>query len=286
MAMRPGGPSASSAFEVDTNLVLINALVTDGRGTPIRNIQPSQFHIFEGGKEQPINFCAREDGPASIGIVLDASGSMGAALEYAQNAVGELLRRSNPLDEYFLVTFQDHPTTDVPFTKDLQLLTSAVGSLSGKGSTALVDALYLAGQQVQRARYPKRAILVISDGADNHSRYTLNDVKRMTSEMSCPIFTVGLRSPWATGNRFSIQRRDVGILEAISRFTGGKNFTVFDLRRLDSIVGQIASEIRSEYLLGYVAPSSGGQARRVQIKVDPEIGRSVRIEYRQTYLYR
>jgi VWFA-related protein len=277
-------PRSGPPIQVDANLVLINALVTDRRGVPISNLNTSQFHIFEAGKEQPIRFSMRGDGSASIGIVLDTSGSMGANMERAKAAAIHFLRCINAKDEYALITFQGHPSISLPFTKNLDSLTAAIASLKGRGSTALIDALYLAMRQMHQANYLRKAILVVSDDIDNHSRYTMQEIQRVATEASCPVYTICLPSQASSGNRFSIRRRPDGILDSISRLTGGRNFTVFSTRKLDAIVEQIAAEIEGQYLLGFVAPYFGAPTRRVDLQVDP-IGQPLKVTYRRSYQY-
>jgi Ca-activated chloride channel family protein len=266
-----------------TNLVLINALVTDRHGTPLTNLNQQQFHIFEAGIEQEVKFCAQEDVPASIGIVLDTSGSMGTGLELLKAAAMEFLRAGNPADEYLLVQFRDRPKILVPFTSDGEQLTAAIRHLQAGGSTALLDAVYLTVQEVQRAKKARKAVLVISDGLENHSRYTDKDVNRLVSEVDFPIYAVNVRRNPGSGNRFSIQQRDPGILESISTETGGKIFTIMGSRELASVLELVASEIRHEYVLGYISTDEAERSRRVHIKIDPLRGQVVKLSYRQKY---
>jgi Ca-activated chloride channel family protein len=268
---------------LQTNLVLINAVVTDRHGAPITDLNTPQFHVFEAGKEQVIKFCAQEDVPASIGIVLDTSGSMGTNVELLKAAVIEFLRAGNAADEYLIVMFRDHPKILVPFTSYGDQLTAAIRHLQAGGPTALLDAIYLTVQEVQHVKKARKAVLVISDGLENHSHYTAKEMNRLVSEVDFPIYAINLRSNPASGNRFSIQQRDPGILEAISTETGGRLYTIMGARKLASVLELIASEIRHEYVLGYVPSDEGGDSGRIHIKIDPSPVQAVKVSYRQRH---
>lgn len=138
-ALRP----PKSNIRVNSDLVLINASITDSHGTPVTDIAPSRFHLFEDGIEQTIRYCVSEDSPVSIGLVLDTSGSMGDKLAGVKKAAMQFVRAANPWDEFFLLIFRDRPEIVVPFTSDTQRLISEIESAEAGGSTALLDAFYL-----------------------------------------------------------------------------------------------------------------------------------------------
>ena len=266
--------TASSNLRVESDLVLINVLVTDSHGKIVPDLDHSRFHLFEEGQEQVIKYCSSTDVPISIGLVLDASGSMGEKLSVLKKAAIEFVRAANPLDEYFLLEFRDRPEVVVPFMSDTDQLMKAVDSMKAGGSTAFLDAIYLALQEVRTGRNARRAVVVVSDGMDNHSRYSERETKRLALEADSPLYAINLWEPQRSGNRYAIQRRDPGLLEQISAPTGGRTFAVRDSKKLLAAAELISSEIRSEYILGYV-PSNrrrDGKFRHVSVRVDPSAG--------------
>lgn len=158
-------------IRIKSDLVLINAFVTDSTGKPITGLTASQFKVFEDGNEQVITSCSNEDVPVSIGLVLDRSGSMSAKTGLIKTAAVQLARAANPSDEYFLVEFQSRAHVVVPFTADLDRLLRPVDRIQSGGNPTLFDAVHLAIEEMRYARFPRKALLIISDGMDNHSRY-------------------------------------------------------------------------------------------------------------------
>ena len=276
----------SANIRVRSDLVLINALVTDAAGRVISDLGAHRFRVFEDGHEQLIRYFAAEDSPVSIGLVLDTSGSMGNKLTAVKGAAIRLIHSGNASDEYFLLEFRDRPEIVVPFTSDTGQLVSAVDSLEVGGSTALLDGIYLALQQVRRGKHPRNAVVVVSDGMDNHSRHSLKETRRLAVEADSPVFTVNMWEPDRSGNRYAIQRRDLGFLEEIARPTGGRSFFARDSKRLISAVEQIGVEIRHEYVIGYMPSNreADGRLRRIQLRLEPAGARQrLKLSYRNGY---
>jgi Ca-activated chloride channel family protein len=284
-AQPPHSHFAAANMRVDSDLVLINTLVTDQRGMVIADLDTSRFRLFEDGMEQVIKFCVSEDVPVSIGLVLDTSGSMSTKLPLLKQAAVQFLRAGNPADEYYLIEFRDRPQVTLAFTTDTDELGRRIGQMQAGGATALFDAVHLAVHEMRRASNPRRAILVISDGLDNHSRYTERDTKKLLSEVGFPIYTINVYERPRSGSRYAIQRQDPGIIEAFSLHTGGRSFRVVNPKRLTSAAETIASEIRHEYILGYV-PSKrelDGRFHRVRVQVGPFAGPRFRVSHRVGY---
>ena len=276
--------SRPASIQVNSDLVLINALVTDERGAVVTGLGASAFRLFESGKEQVVKYCLNEDVPVSIGLVLDTSSSMSGKLALLKQAAVEFVRVGNASDEYFLIEFRNRPRLVLPLTRDLDQVTQSVGQLQAGGNTALLDALYLAVSEIQHTNNPRKALLLISDGLDNHSRYTESETRKLISELDVPIYTINLyESP--SGNRYAIQRQNPGILEAISTATGGRTFRELSPKKLSSVAKLIASEIRHEYILGYV-PSNrtrDGKFRHVHVLVEALTSQKIRISHREGY---
>jgi len=272
-------------LRVQSDLVLINALVTDSRGRPVTGLDISQFHLFEDGREQTIKSCSSEDAPVSIGLVLDSSGSMGDKIELLKKSSIQFVRAANPADEYFVVGFQARPELSVPLTTNTDRVLEFINRIEAGGSTALFDAIHLAVNEMRRAQYPRKALIIVSDGMDNHSRYTERETKRLMSEVDFPIYGISVWQPQRSGNRYAIQRQDPSTLEMLLPRSGGRVFAVRDLKKLSMTTELISVEIRNEYVLGY-APSNrqaNGKFHHVSINLESSPGRRLRISHRSGY---
>jgi len=276
---------SSPSLRVQSDLVLINALVTDSQGRPVTGLSASQFRLLEDGVEQIIKSCSSEDAPVSIGLVLDTSGSMGDKIELLKKAAIQFVRAANPADEYFAVQFQARPEIAVPLTTDTDRVLEFVNRIEAGGSTALFDAIHLAVNEMRRAQYPRKALIIVSDGMDNHSRYTERETKRLMSEVDFPIYGINVWQPQRSGNRYAIQRQDPSTLEMLLPRSGGRVFAVRDLKKLSMTTELISVEIRNEYVLGY-APSNrqaNGKFHHVSINLESSPGRRLRISHRSGY---
>lgn len=285
MAQTSRTSPTSADLHVHSDLVLIGMLVTDSRGTPVTDLDASRFHLFEDGREQVIRSCASEDVPVSVGLVLDTSGSMTTKLAWLKSAAIQFARASNPGDEYLLIEFHQRPRVILPFTADVEQVVDAIRRLEPGGSTPLFDAVHLAVGEMRNARFARRALLIISDGMDNHSRYTGRETRRLVSEVDFPIYSVNLWQRQISGNRFAIQRRNPEILEALSTPTGGREFPVSEPRLLASVTESISSEIRQEFILGY-APSNhtlDGKFHKVRVRVEPAQKQHLKVSNRTGY---
>src|ERR1051326_3187224 len=273
-------------LRVESDLVLITALVTDSQGKPVTGLSASQFRVQEDCVEQIIKSCSSEDVPVSIGLVLDISGSMGDKIELLKNVALQFIRGANRADEYFLIQFQARPEIAVPFTTDTDRLLGFVNGIEVGGSTALFDAIQLAVNEMRHARYARKAMLIISDGMDNHSRYTERETKRLISEVDFPIYGINVWQPQRSGNRYAIQRKDPATLDMLLPPTGGRVFVVRNLKKLAKTTELISEEIRYEYVLAY-APSvrrKDATTHRIKVSlVDSSIGPKLKISHRAGY---
>ncbi len=270
-----------AAMRVDVDLVLVPVTVTDAMNRPLTALKKQQFVLREGGKEQQIRFFSMEDQPISLGVILDLSKSMSNKIATAREAVSQFFATSNPEDDYFVVTFADRPEVLADSTRSLGYIQSKLASASPGGHTALLDAIYLALHKMRHARYQRRALLIISDGGDNRSRYTANEIRHQVEEADIEIYAIGLfdkffRTPeeWA-GRR---------LLTDITEATGGRTATVNNVRELPDVAEQISRELRSRYLLGY-RPSNDvkdGKWRKIIVQVAG--ADRVRVHHRKGYL--
>jgi VWFA-related protein len=204
-----------------------------------------------------------------VGIVFDTSGSMGQKLEKSRQAVSQFFKSANPEDEFFLVEFNDRPELVNPFTTSLEEIQNKLTFTQSKGRTALLDAVYLALHTMKKARNPRKALLIISDGGDNSSRYTESEIKNLVREADVQIYAIGIFEPMSSRGRSAEELSGPGLLSEIAEQTGGRHFPVENLNDLPDVAAKIGIELRNQYLLGYTPTNSGrdGKYRRVQVKL-------------------
>jgi VWFA-related protein len=254
-------------IRVDTNLVLIPVSVTDGRNHPIVGIDARQFRVFDGNVEQQVVNVSTDDTAVSVGIVFDGSASMKGKLAKAREAVVEFLKSANPDDEFFLVNFASTAEVAVPFTTSGPEIQSKLMYATTKGKTALLDAVHLAMETMKDARNPRRALLIISDGGDNDSRFTKTDIRNALREADVWIYAIGVYNESVTLPEE--ERGGPALLEQLAEQSGGRHFPVFQPKEIPTAAAKIGLELRNQYLVGY-HPSkvqADGKFHRVQVKL-------------------
>jgi Ca-activated chloride channel homolog len=273
--VRTRAPEAESITDraadirVDTTLVLIPVAVTDPMSRFVTGLERENFKLYEDKIEQDISQFSSEDAPLSIGIVFDTSGSMGAKLTRSRQAVAQFMKTANPQDEFFLVEFNDRPELVQSFTKETEEIQNRLTFTQSKGRTALLDGIYMAMNQMKKARNPRKAILIISDGGDNSSRYTETEVKNAVREADVQIYAIGIFEPISGRGRTLEELNGPGLLTEIAEQTGGRHFAVDNLAELPDVAAKIGIELRNEYVLGYSPKNAArdGKYRRVQVKL-------------------
>ena len=262
-------PLPKSQIRVDTQLVLIPVTVTDPLNRFVTGLEKENFRVFEDKSEQKIAQFSSEDAPLSVGLVFDTSGSMGAKLEKSRQAVAEFLKTMNPEDEAFLVEFNDRAELTLGFTRSSEEIQNKLTFTQSKGRTALLDAVYMALHTMKKAHNARKALLIISDGGDNSSRYTESEIKNLVREADVQIYAIGIfESPGQRG-RTAEELAGPGLLQEISEQTGGRAFGVENLSELPDIAAKIGLELRNQYILGY-SPTNherDGKYRKVQVKL-------------------
>ena len=261
-----------STILTNTDLVTVTVTVTDLYGRFVTGLSKSAFTILDEKTEQEILFFSDEDAPVSVGIVFDVSNSMGGEkIRRAREALARFIETSHKSDEYFLIGFNHRAQLLLDRTRDGDALRDKLTFVQTKGQTALYDAAYLGVEKVTRGTHQKRAILLISDGQDNSSRYTLSELRRMLKETDVIIYAVGIVSPnddqmLGAGGR--------AILEELAALSGGKAFFPSTGIEMNDTFERIALELRTQYSIGY-RPSdftNDGKWRRIKIKVKPPRG--------------
>lgn len=253
----------------DVNVVLIPVTVTDPLNRFVTGLEKENFKLLEDKAEQKIVTFGSEDAPLSIGIVFDTSGSMGSKLDKSRQAVAEFFKTANPEDEAFLVEFNDRPELVNPFTHNLEEIQNKLTFTQSKGRTALLDGVYLALHTMKKAHNPRKALLVISDGGDNSSRYTESEIKNLVKEADVQIYAIGIYEGAGNRGRTPEELSGPGLLTDISEPTGGRHFIVENLSELPDTAAKIGIELRNQYVLGY-SPTNAqrdGKYRRVQVKL-------------------
>jgi len=258
-----------AAIKVDVDLTLVNVTVTDPLDRLVTGLEKENFRVFEDKNEQEILTVSSEDVPISIGLVFDMSGSMSDKVEKAREAAVQFMRTANPLDEFFLVTFNDRAELTSGFTNRIEELQNRMMFTTSRGRTALLDAIYLGLTQMRGARNSKRALLVISDGGDNHSRYNENDIKSYLKEADCQLYAIGIYDPIGVRSRTSEELNGPSLLTEMTEMTGGHAFPVDNIDELPDIAAKIGMELRNQYVLGYKSASRvrDGMWRKITVKL-------------------
>ena len=258
-----------STFKIDVPMVLVPVTVTDPMGRLVTGLEKEHFKIVEDKEEQKIAHFGAEDAPLSVGIIFDASGSMGQKLSKSRQAVAEFFKSANPKDEFFLIQFNDHPELVVDFTTRLEDLQNRLTFTQAKGRTALLDAIYLGLNNMKHARNPKRALLIISDGGDNSSRYTEREIKKLVKEADVQIYAIGIYEPSSSRARTSEEMSGPSLLTEVAEQTGGRQFPVENLNELPDVAAKIGVELRNQYIVGYIPTNQqkDGKWRRILVRL-------------------
>jgi Ca-activated chloride channel homolog len=266
--LKRGTPS----LKVDVGLVLVNATVTDMNHRIVTGLEQEHFQVYEDKIEQKISHFSSEDVPVSIGLLFDVSRSMSDKLARSKDAAVAFLKTSNPDDEFFLLTFADRPKCEEEFTSDIAEIQNRLVYKNSKGCTTLYDSIYLALEKMKQGQNPKKAILIITDGEDTCSRYSMVNVRNAIKEADVQIFALGIVSSFYSD--LASGRTGRSVLEELSEITGGKAYFPNSVYELEDICTKIAIELKSQYILGYSStnPVKDGRWRKIKVKLDPPKG--------------
>jgi len=254
-------------LHLDVDLALVNVTVTDPYNRLVTGLDPDNFRVFEDNIEQEVVTFSAEDVPISIGVIFDFSGSMANKIGKAREAAVQFFKTANPQDEFFLVSFNERAELTSAFTNSVEDLQSRMMLTSPKGRTALLDAIYLGLSQMRGARNGKRALLILSDGGDNHSRYNESDIKRLVKEADTQLYAIGIFDPLGYRNRTPEELNGPSLLSEVTEMTGGRVFAVENLNDLPDIASKIGMELRNQYVLGYRPSNKAHDARWRKIKI-------------------
>ena len=179
-------------LKVDVDLVLVPVTITDPLNRLVTGLEKENFQLFEGNSTQEIRTFSAEDAPVSLGVIFDSSGSMSSKMDRAKDAVVEFFKTANPQDEFFMITFSDEPEEVTDFTSSVEEIQSKLVYAVPRKRTALLDAIYMGVSKMRQAKYAKKALLIISDGGDNHSRYTEGEIKALVKEADVMVYAIGI----------------------------------------------------------------------------------------------
>jgi len=266
------GPSSKLAnLRLDLRVVLVPVTVTDALDRSVTDLPAERFRLMEDGVEQKIAFFSQEDGPVSLGFLFDSSGSMKNRIATSVTALEQFFLTSIPGDEYFLVQFSDQAHLLNGFTPEPETIKRSLGGVQAHGWTALLDAVALATHQMRLAKNPSKALLILSDGNDNNSRFSESEIRSRVLESDVRIYAVGiLHRP--------------RLLQQLAEETGGKVLVAQDLTELPDIVQKLSAEIRSQYVLGYASNSiNDGKYHKLRVELTPAPGPQLRTSWRHGY---
>jgi Ca-activated chloride channel homolog len=245
--------------------------ITDPMNRLVTGLDKENFQLFEGSSKEEIKSFSSEDAPVSLGVIFDSSGSMSSKMDRAKDAVVEFFKTANPQDEFFMITFSDAPELVSDFTSSVEEIQSKLVFAVPQKRTALLDAIYMGVSKMRQAKYAKKALLIISDGGDNHSRYTEGEIKALVKEADVMVYAIGIYDRYFPTEE---ERLGPALLGEVSELTGGRAFTVENPNDLADVATKIGVELRNQYVLGY-RPTKvvrDGKWRKIKVKLLPPKG--------------
>ena len=276
----------SRPLRVDVNLVLVPVTVVDSLNRPVIDLPQQNFSLLEGGVPQKIQFFSSEDAPISVALILDFSGSMRDKIEYELQAVEQFFQNANPDDDYYVITVSDHPTLVADSSQSTNTILAHLAAIEPKGMTALYDSIYLGVNKLRTARYKRRAMVIISDGGDNRSRYTLKEIKSVLAESDVLTYSIGIFDGIPIPLFKSVEER-MGRkwLDDVTRVSGGRNIPADDRRQIPKISALISREMRNQYVLGYhpTDPNYDGKWRKISVKLAENPGQ-MHVHFKEGYV--
>jgi len=273
-------------IRVDSNLVLVPVSVCDPFNRPVTGLEKEHFKILDDKVEQTITHFAMEDEPLAVGLVFDTSSSMTNKMRRSRAAAVAFFRTANPEDEFFLVEFNEQPRLVVPLTRSQEEIQNQLTFAPSRGRTALLDAIFLALHEIKNSKLQRKALLIISDGGDNSSRYTEGEVRNRVRESDVLIYAMGIFEPEGSRGRSPEEQSGPGLLNDLCEQSGGRHLPVNDLSEMPDIAAKIGIELRNRYMIGFTPTDAAkdGRYHHVQVKVIPPHGLpALRASWRQGY---
>jgi Ca-activated chloride channel homolog len=286
-AVRPATELSPAHLRVDTSLVLVPVHVSTPLGVSVTDLNKTNFKVFEDNVEQAITHFSKDDAPLSIGLVFDASASMKNKLHKSSEAAAAFFKTANKEDEFFLVEFNERPRLAIPFTFDSEELYNHIVHTKTTGRTSLLDAIHMALLQMKKASNSRKAIVIVSDGGDNCSRYSVGQIKGALLESDVQVYAMGIFDPDDSPKKRPPEEvKGPELLSQLAELSGGRHYPIDDLNELPRISERIGLELRNQYVLGY-SPENlerDGKYRTIKLNLAPPAGMPVlRTQYRHGY---
>ena len=257
--------AANGSVRVDVDMTLVPVMVTDQFGRNIRGLDKQNFQIYDGAEQRPIVSFSRQDAPVSVGLVYDCSRSMADKFAISGEAASQLFAQLNPEDEAFVVTVSDRVELRHGFTSEFGDIQGALTFVRPKGTTALLDGIYMGLSQMRKAHNPRKALVVVSDGGDNNSRYNLKELLRKAMESDVLVYTIGIfQNPQSPEEVYGPD-----LLKGISHKTGGIPYMLSSAYSVAGAMSSIGVSLHNQYVLGYYPPDDapGGKYRKIKVKL-------------------
>jgi Ca-activated chloride channel homolog len=283
----PGLDAHTRPLRADVDLVLVPVTVTDAMNQPVLNLKGEDFSVYENDERQRIQFFSKEDAPISVGMILDFSKSMSNKFEAERAAVSEFFRNANPEDDYFAIAISDRPKLIADSTQSIDDLQAKLALATPDGNTALLDAIYLGVAQMRFARYQRRALLIISDGGDNHSYYNERQTKALVEEADVLMYSIGIFDNMPVPVFKTIEEKlGKRLLTRITELTGGRTIAADERDRIPQIAAAVSRELRERYVLAYRAShrQHDGKWRKIRVQVITASGaQPLHVHYKKGY---
>lgn len=255
----------------NVDLVLVPVTVTDPMDRLVTGLEKDNFEVYQDKQKQRIQTLSSEDAPISMGIIFDMSGSMKEKMSKAREAVVQFMQTANPADEFFIVGFSNRPELLAGFTDSVGDIQSRLITAAPSGMTALLDAVYLGMNEMKHAKYRRRAMLIISDGGDNHSRYTEGEIKSAVEEADVQLYAIGIYdyAPQSPEERYGPT-----MLSDLTEVTGGRTFVLDNPNDLPDVAAKIGTQLRNQYVIAYAPEKKpkDGKWHKIQVKLQPPKG--------------
>lgn len=279
---------ASPRLRIDVDLVLVPATVTDRMNRPIMDLRRQNFGLYENEAPQQIRFFSEEDEPISVGLILDVSNSMSNKIDTERAAVREFFKNANSEDDYFVISLADRPHLIADTTESLDDIQNKLALVDPKGHTALLDGIYLGMDKMRSARYQRRALLIISDGGDNHSHFTAKETRSLVRESDVLVYAIGIFDDLPIPG-FKTLEEKLGrhLLTDITNASGGRTIAADKREKVPAIAATISRELRQQYLLGYKSTNvlHDGKWRKIKLQITAQTADPpLRAYYKRGYL--
>lgn len=275
-------------LRADASLVLVPVTVRDALNRPVLGLKKNDFNIYENNKHQDLQVLWKEDAPVSVGIILDFSESMSNKVEMERSAVREFFNNANPQDDYFVVAVSDRPHLIADSTDSIDNLEQRIEMATPSGNTALLDAIYVGLAKMRSARYRCRALLIISDGGDNHSYYNAKHIKRLAQEADVLMYSIGIFDNMPIPVFKTIEEKlGEHLLTTITELTGGYTVAADDREKVPEIAATVSRALRERYVLAYKPQHilHDGKWKRIRVEViAPESPLPLHVDYKKGYI--